>query len=161
MARRSRRLGTSRAVPAAVSTIATSRAKRRCRNNPPPSTAVPIYENPSSPATPLLDCGSSFVCEEDLEPVTHLTLDTDAGSPADAGTDRDSGIGLDVERDRERDPLASKAAAILERIAYYWKQGPAKPRHSNRTTELWQTESEFWKRYCLMVQEVTGLSLKD
>ncbi|KAF1973489.1 hypothetical protein BU23DRAFT_598901 [Bimuria novae-zelandiae CBS 107.79] len=138
MARRSRRLGTSRAVPAAVSTIATSRTKRRCRNNPPTSIAVLIYENPSPPATPSSDCGSSFVCEEDLEPVTHSTLDTDAGSPADAETDscRDSSIGLDVERDRERDPPGSKAAAILERIAYHQKQDPARPRHSNRTTEL-------------------------
>ncbi|KAF1969425.1 hypothetical protein BU23DRAFT_557621 [Bimuria novae-zelandiae CBS 107.79] len=45
MARRSRRLSTSRAVPAAVSTIATSRAKRQCRNNPPPLTAMLIYKN--------------------------------------------------------------------------------------------------------------------
>ncbi|KAF1976464.1 hypothetical protein BU23DRAFT_551423 [Bimuria novae-zelandiae CBS 107.79] len=143
MARRSRRLGTSRAGPAAVSTIATSRTKRRCRNNPPTSIAVPIYKNLSPPATPSLDCGSSFICKEDLEPVTHLTSDTDNRSPADAETNscKDSSISLDVERDRERDPLGSKVAAILERIAYHQKQGPAKPRHSNRTTKLWKTES--------------------
>ncbi|KAF1968066.1 hypothetical protein BU23DRAFT_558765 [Bimuria novae-zelandiae CBS 107.79] len=121
MARRSRRLGTSRAVPAAVSTIATSRIKRQCRNNPPTLIAVPIYKNPLPPATPSSDCGSSFVYKEDLELVTHLTLDTDAGSPADAETNsyRDSSIGLDIEQDRERDSLASEAAAILERIAYH------------------------------------------
>ncbi|KAF1978415.1 hypothetical protein BU23DRAFT_549855 [Bimuria novae-zelandiae CBS 107.79] len=121
MARRSRRLGTSRAVPAAVSTIATSRTKRRCRNNPPTLIAVLIYKNPSPPITPLLDYSSSFVCEEDLELVTHLTLDTDAGLLADAETDsyRDSGISLDIERDREQDSPGSKVATILERIAYY------------------------------------------
>ncbi|KAF1978835.1 hypothetical protein BU23DRAFT_549540 [Bimuria novae-zelandiae CBS 107.79] len=126
MARRSRRLGTSRAVPAAVSTIATSRTKRQCYNNLYTLTIVLIYKNLLPPVTPLLDYSSSFVCEEDLELVIYLTLDTDAGSPADAETNsyKDSGISLDVERDRERDLLASK------------KQGPAKLRHSNKTTKL-------------------------
>ncbi|KAF1972830.1 hypothetical protein BU23DRAFT_554665, partial [Bimuria novae-zelandiae CBS 107.79] len=107
MARRSRRLSTSRAVPTAVSTIATSRTKRRCRNNPPTLIAVLIYKNLSLPAIPSLDYSSSFVCKEDLKLVTHLTLDTDARLPADIETDscRDSGIGLDIEQDRERDLL--------------------------------------------------------
>ncbi|KAF1966345.1 hypothetical protein BU23DRAFT_560266, partial [Bimuria novae-zelandiae CBS 107.79] len=116
-----RRLGTSRAVPAAVSTIAISRTKRQCCNNPPTLIAVLIYKNLSPLTIPLLDYGSSFVCEEDLELVTHLTLDTDTRLLADAETNsyRDSSISLDVKRDRERDPPGSKVTAILERIAYH------------------------------------------
>ncbi|KAF2448816.1 hypothetical protein P171DRAFT_518269 [Karstenula rhodostoma CBS 690.94] len=169
MARHGRKPGTSRAVTATVPTVATNRTKRRCRNIPPTSSAVPMCESPSTPATPSSDCGSAFVCDEDAESIARLSSEMDTRSLADAETDssRDSGIDLDVGRDGERAaPPGSQADAILKRIAYHQKQGPAKPRHSDRTKELWKTESKFWKRqapqsYCLMVQEATGLSPKD
>ncbi|KAL5380681.1 hypothetical protein PMIN03_010533 [Paraphaeosphaeria minitans] len=164
MARRGRRPGTSRAVTATVPTVATHRTKRRCRNIPPTSSAVPIRESPTPPATPSFGYGPSSVCDEDLESVATLSSDTDAGSAADAETERsrDSGIDLHREWEGERDtPPASEADAILKRIAYHQKRGPAKPRHSKKTKELWKTESKFWKSYWLMVQEETGLSPKD
>ncbi|KAF9729895.1 hypothetical protein PMIN01_11828 [Paraphaeosphaeria minitans] len=164
MARRRRRPGTSCAVTATVPTVATHRTRRRCRNIPPTLSAVPIRESPTPPATPSSDHGSSFVCDEDLETVAHLSSDTDTNSAANAETDssRDSGIDLHREWEGERDtPPASEADAILKRIAYHQKQGPAKPRHSDKTKELWKTESKFWKSYCLMVQEETGLSPKN
>ncbi|KAL5371230.1 hypothetical protein DPSP01_014407 [Paraphaeosphaeria sporulosa] len=180
MARSGRRPGTSGAVAVTVPTVASNRTKRRCRNIPPTSSAGPIRESPTPPATPSSDHGSSFVCDEDLESVAHLSSDTDNESAADAETDssRDSGIDLHREREGERDaPPASEADAILKRIAYHQKKGPAKPRHSKKTKRLWKTESKFWKRqtsqrlftrlrlilssYCLKVQEKTGLSPKD
>lgn len=151
-------------MTATVPTVATHRTRRRCRNIPPTSSATPIRESPTTPATPSSDHGSSFVCDEDLESVAHLSSDRDTDSAADAETDssRDSGIDLDRELEGERDTQpVSEADAILKRIAYHQKQGPAKPRHSDRTKELWKTESKFWKSYCLKVQEETGLSPKD
>ncbi|KAL5404076.1 hypothetical protein PMIN04_012660 [Paraphaeosphaeria minitans] len=169
MAQRGRKPGTSSAVTATVPTAATHRTKRRCRNIPPTSSAVPVRESPSPPATPSSDYGLSSVCDEDLESVAPLSSDTDAGSAADAETDssRDSGIDLHGECEGERDtPPASEADAILKRIAYHQKQGPAKPRHSDKTKELWKAESEFWERqasrnYCLVLQKETGLSPED
>ncbi|KAL5370824.1 hypothetical protein DPSP01_014650 [Paraphaeosphaeria sporulosa] len=164
MAQRGRRPGTSRAVAATVPTVANNRTKRRCRNIPPSSSVVPTRESTSPPATPSSDCGSIFVGDEDLESVAHLNPETDTTSLADAETDssKDSGIDLDEKRAGERAILpGSQAGAILKRIAYHTKQGPAKPRHSNRTKELWRTESKFWKSYYRMVQEVTRLSPKN
>jgi hypothetical protein len=145
MARRGRRPGTSRAVTVAVPAIATNRPKRQCRNITPTSIAVLNHERPSLPATPSSDCGSSYVLDENLDSVAHLSSDKDAGSPADAETDKSRDSGTDMDGERGVRP-GSKADAILKRIAYHKKQGPAKPRHSERTTELWKTESGFWKR---------------
>ncbi|KAL5384658.1 hypothetical protein PMIN06_010287 [Paraphaeosphaeria minitans] len=103
-------------------TIATKRTKRRCRNIPPTSSAVPIHESPSPPATPSSDCGSSFSLDDHLESVADLSSDTDAASPADLQSDssRDSGIDLNGERDEKQDaPPNSEASAILKRIAYH------------------------------------------
>jgi hypothetical protein len=144
MTRRGRRPGTSRAVTVAVPAVATNRTKRQCRNIAPTSIAVPNHKSPSHPATPSSDCDSSYVLDEDLDLVAHLSSDKDAGSPADAETDRSRDRGTDMDRERGARP-GSKADAILKRIAYHKKQGPAKPRHSERTTELWKTESGFWK----------------
>lgn len=142
MARRGRRPGTSRAVTAAVTTVATTRAIRR-RNTPPTSSTVPILESLTPPATLLLDHGSSFVSDEDIESIAHLSSDT----AADTETDSSSGIDLYREWEGKQDtPPASEADAILKRIAHHRKQGPAKPRHSDRTKELWKMESKFWER---------------
>jgi hypothetical protein len=96
--------------------------KRWCRNILFILIAVLNYKSLLPLIIPLLDYGSSFILNEDLDLVIYLSLDIDTKLLANVETtsSRDSSIDLEREWDRERAAiLGSKADVILKRIAYY------------------------------------------
>ena len=45
-----------------------------------------------------------------------------------------------------RTQLDSEGEEIMKDITELDAEGPAKPRHSNRTVALWKREAEFWEQ---------------
>jgi hypothetical protein len=75
-------------------------------------------------------------------PDTEAEEDTDTDiEPADTG--KDTSLVLEHESDAELD---SEAEAILNDIARFKAEGPAKPNHTNHTKKLWRREGGFWER---------------
>jgi hypothetical protein len=78
------------------------------------------------------------------DPNTDPDLDSDADSYSDPYMDPDK-IELEVNACAESaDKGDSEATRIIQDIAQFRKQGPAKPNHTARTTRLWKAESQFW-----------------
>jgi hypothetical protein len=68
--------------------------------------------------------------------------DTEAVEDIELGSSEDASL---VEKDL--DPcLDSEAEEILNDIAQFRMEGPAKPNHTKHTTKLWKREGEFWER---------------
>lgn len=92
-----------------------------------------------------------------------VDLNSDPGltsaSDSDSISDSDPGPELTTRSDTYEEPEKEQAAdirscdaepdseaeAILGDIARFKIVGPAKPKHTPRTTELWTTESGFWE----------------
>jgi hypothetical protein len=76
------------------------------------------------------------------DPDTEAEADTDTDiEPADTG--EDTSLVLEQESDAELD---SEAEEILNDIARFKAEGPAKPNHTDHTKKLWRREGDFWER---------------
>ena len=94
-------------------------------------------------------------------PVAHSHQDSGStsSSPFDVYSNSDSEVGsvfeYNVHGDSEDEVLLqsgsdteldSEGEEIMKDITELDAEGPAKPRHSNRTVALWKREAEFWEQ---------------
>jgi hypothetical protein len=71
---------------------------------------------------------------------TYSDPDTEGEEDTDTDIEQaDTGKESDAELD-------SEAEAILNDIARFKAEGPAKPNHTNHTKKLWRREGGFWER---------------
>lgn len=106
------------------------RGPRRLRRSSPPP--VPRSHEESG-----FTSGSSFDVYSDS--------DSEAGSLSDYSAHSDSEDEV-VRRSGSDTELDSEGEEIMKDITELDAEGPAKPRHSNRTVALWKREAEFWEQ---------------
>lgn len=155
MARRGRHKtsrGTS--VPTVASSVRISKAKSRCVSTVLTAVLRPDLSSsrsPSpSPTMPSPDTKLSSNLESDSDGDVYSESDTntepDAEEPGGSG-DTDESVRSDLKSVTYLDAeLDSEAEAIMRDIAQFREDGPAKPKHTDRTTKLWMTESKFWNK---------------
>ena len=77
--------------------------------------------------------------DNEAYPDSKCDLSQTDSEPATSG---DFSFGSSIELNADSD---SEADSIFEDIHRLRKEGPARPRHSDRTKELWRRESDFWE----------------
>ncbi|KAH7111146.1 hypothetical protein B0J11DRAFT_543970 [Dendryphion nanum] len=109
---------------------------------------------------------SDFQTNSDSNSKSNLDSDSDAYSDPDTELEDLSNTDIESGDDAERDPESDKeidaeAEKILKDIARFREEGPAKPRHTPQTINLWKAEREFWKQFCSKIQQQTKLSPEE
>lgn len=102
-----------------------------------------------------MDSGTGSCSDSDSDSDSYSDPDTDLDALSDTDAEEDADDGSD---DEEPD---TEAEEILEAIAHYRNEGPAKPAHTLQTKKLWRRESEFWQEYAGKLQKKTGTSPED
>ncbi|PVH90658.1 hypothetical protein DM02DRAFT_664822, partial [Periconia macrospinosa] len=67
----------------------------------------------------------------------------------------------DADDGSDDEELDTEVEEILEAIALYRNEGPAKPKHTKQTKKLWRREGEFWQEYGRKIQKRTGISPEE
>ncbi|PVH96085.1 hypothetical protein DM02DRAFT_675019, partial [Periconia macrospinosa] len=136
-------------VPARKLRLQPSRSSTRLRSGFDMDSGTGSYSDSDSDS----DSDSYSDPDTDLDALS----DTDAEEDADDGSDDEE---LDTE-ELDTEELDTEAEEILEAIAHYRNEGPAKPKHTDQTKKLWQREGEFWQKYSRKLQKKTGISPED
>ncbi|KAF2647143.1 hypothetical protein K491DRAFT_723683 [Lophiostoma macrostomum CBS 122681] len=154
---------TAAAAAATTTTIITAAKTAPRRRKPDPELASPPSSAESSFSDAYLDTSSV-----EFNTCSDADMKVDILSGRDHGPHMDKEIASvasnstsDVLSDASDAEPDSEAEAIMKNISRFRQEGPARPRNTDRITALWKRESEFWQRYCNIIQKKTRMSAKD
>lgn len=94
-----------------------------------------------------MNSGQDSSSDSSSDSNSYSDSDTDLDTLSDTNTEPIAGRDLDISSYEESDAEPdSEAGEILGDISRFRKEGPAKPKHTPQTTQLWKTESGFWRK---------------
>ena len=129
------------------------------RRRPDPEFASP----PSAPESTFSDAYSDT--SVDLDTCSDTQTGDDVASNADEDFAVYSGgeaakLASNHALDAPDAQSDSEAEAIMKHIARFRQEGPSRPRHTPRTIELWQRESQLWRQYVSQAFSIVALLTK-